>query len=38
MGTDGEGLYFENGKLKVGVHSSTLPDMNKPAQKERGLN
>lgn len=28
--TDGEGLYYENGKLIVGVHSSTLPDPNRP--------
>ena len=27
--TDGEGLYLENGRLIVGVHSSTLPDLNK---------
>ncbi len=24
--TDGEGLYYENGKLTVGIHSSTIPD------------
>ena len=30
--TDGEGLYYENGKLIVGVHSSTLPDPNRPVQ------
>lgn len=28
--TDGQGLYYENGQLIVGVHSSTLPDVNKP--------
>ena len=27
--TDGEGLYFEDGKLTVGIHPSTLPDPNK---------
>jgi len=27
--TDGEGLYYENGKLTVGVHPSTLPDPNR---------
>ncbi|RLD60412.1 MAG: hypothetical protein DRJ05_04710, partial [Bacteroidetes bacterium] len=34
MSTDGKGLYYENGQLNVGKHRSTLPDMNKPAQKE----
>jgi hypothetical protein len=29
--TNGEGLYYENGKLTVGIHPSTLPDPNKPA-------
>jgi hypothetical protein len=29
--TDGEGLYYENGKLTVGIHPSTLPDPNRPA-------
>ena len=29
--TNGEGLYYENGKLIVGIHPSTLPDPNKPA-------
>jgi hypothetical protein len=29
--TNGEGLYYENGQLIVGVHPSTLPDPNKPA-------
>jgi hypothetical protein len=29
---DAEGLYFENGELVVGVHPSTLPDPNKPAE------
>jgi hypothetical protein len=28
--TNGEGLYYENGELVVGVHPSTLPDPNKP--------
>jgi hypothetical protein len=32
METDGEGLYYENGKLIVGIHPSTLPDKNKQAQ------
>ncbi|NVO02981.1 MAG: collagen-like protein [Bacteroidetes bacterium] len=27
--TDGEGLYFENGQLKVGVHPSNVPDLSK---------
>jgi hypothetical protein len=31
--TNGEGLYYENGHLVVGVHPSTLPDPNKPAEK-----
>jgi len=30
--TNGEGLYYENGQLVVGVHPSTLPDPNKPAE------
>jgi len=30
--TNGEGLYYEGGKLVVGVHPSTLPDPNKPAE------
>jgi len=29
--TNGQGLYYENGKLVVGIHPSTLPDPNKPA-------
>jgi len=29
--TNGEGLYYENGSLVVGIHPSTLPDPNKPA-------
>ncbi len=29
-GTSGEGLYYENGKLVVGIHPSTLPDPDKP--------
>lgn len=29
--TNGQGLYYENGQLMVGVHPSTLPDPNKPA-------
>lgn len=28
--TKGEGLYYENGQLVVGVHPSLLPDPNKP--------
>jgi hypothetical protein len=28
--TNGEGLYYENGKLVVGIHASSLPDPNKP--------
>ena len=30
--SDGEGLFFEAGELVVGVHPSTLPDPNKPAE------
>ncbi|MBK6347405.1 MAG: hypothetical protein IPF68_16025 [Bacteroidales bacterium] len=30
--TDGEGLYYENGNLVVGIHPSTLPDPNKPSE------
>jgi hypothetical protein len=30
--TNGEGLYYESGKLVVGKHASTLPDPNKPAE------
>ena len=30
--TNGEGLYYEGGKLVVGKHASTLPDPNKPAE------
>lgn len=30
--TNGEGLYYENGSLVVGIHPSTLPDPNKPAE------
>lgn len=29
--TNGQGLYYENGELIVGIHPSTLPDPNKPA-------
>ena len=29
--TNGEGLYYENGQLVVGIHPSTLPDPKKPA-------
>jgi hypothetical protein len=29
--TNGDGLYYENGKLVIGIHPSTLPDPNKPA-------
>jgi len=28
-GTDGAGLYYENGQLHVGKHPSTFPDLNK---------
>jgi hypothetical protein len=28
--TNGEGLYYENGQLTVGIHPSTLPDPAKP--------
>ena len=34
--TNGEGLYYENGELKVGIHPSALPDPNKPAE-EAGI-
>jgi hypothetical protein len=27
--TNSEGMYYENGKLTVGIHPSTLPDPNK---------
>jgi hypothetical protein len=30
--TNGEGLYYENGKLVVGIHPSLLPDPNKPSE------
>jgi len=30
--TNGEGLYYENGQLVVGIHPSTLPNPNKPAE------
>ena len=30
--TNGEGLYYENGALVVGVHPSTLPDPNKASR------
>jgi hypothetical protein len=30
--TEGEGLYYENGQLVVGVHSSLLPDPNRIAE------
>jgi hypothetical protein len=30
--TNGEGLYYENGQLVVGIHPSTLPNLNKPAE------
>lgn len=29
--TNGQGLYYANGELVVGIHPSTLPDPNKPA-------
>ena len=29
--TNGEGLYYQNGQLSVGVHPSSLPNPNKPA-------
>jgi hypothetical protein len=28
--TNGQGLYYENGQLVVGIHPSTLPDPNRP--------
>jgi len=31
MQTNGQGLYYENGQLTVGIHPSTRPDPNKPA-------
>jgi hypothetical protein len=31
--TNGEGLYYENGQLVVGIHPSTLPDPNKTEEK-----
>lgn len=30
--TNGEGLYYENGQLTLGVHPSLLPDPNKPSE------
>jgi hypothetical protein len=30
--TDGEGLYYQNGQLYVGMHSSVLPDPNRPPE------
>jgi len=30
--TNSEGLYYENGQLNIGIHPSTLPDPNKPAE------
>jgi hypothetical protein len=30
--TDGEGLYYENGQLYVGLHPSVLPDPNRPRE------
>ena len=30
--TNGEGLYYENGKLAVGIHPSTLSDPNRPSE------
>ncbi len=36
--TDGEGLYFENGDLVVGVHESLIPDPNFIALKEEFSN
>lgn len=32
--TDGEGLYYENGKLIVGIHPSTIANPNRPAPEE----
>lgn len=32
--TNGEGLYYENGQLVVGIHPSNLPDINKPNEAE----
>ena len=34
---DGEGLYFEDGQLYVGVHSSTLPDPNRRRQEPKEI-
>jgi len=31
-GTDGQGLFYEDGELVVGLHPSTRPDPNKPAE------
>jgi hypothetical protein len=33
--TDGEGLYYENGQLSVGIHPSTLPDPNKRTEEAK---
>ncbi len=30
--SNGEGLFYENGHLMVGIHPSTLPDPDKPAE------
>jgi hypothetical protein len=30
--TNGEGLYYQNGQLVVGIHPTSLPDPNKPAE------
>jgi hypothetical protein len=32
--TDGEGLYFENGELHVGIHPSTLPDLSRKSESD----
>jgi hypothetical protein len=36
--TKGEGLYYENGELVVGIHPSLLPDPNKPQDPEMKQN
>jgi hypothetical protein len=34
--TNGEGIYYQNGQLIVGVHPSALPDPNKPPETAQG--
>jgi hypothetical protein len=36
--TNGEGIYYENGQLIVGIHPSTLPDPNKPPENAENPN